>query len=76
MAEETWDLVNWLTHASNASRFDGIIALDATAYLLSEYSVATIRHERGVPDGCPACASYRLTVDFRGFEDEDFDKPL
>lgn len=76
VAEETWEMVNWLTHASNAFRYDAVIAIDASAYLLSTFSMAFLRHARGVPDRCPDCGSYQLTVDFRGFEDDDFSRPL
>ena len=64
-ADETWDLVNWLTHASNASRFDGIIALDATSSLLATFSMAVIRHEDlDKPlefNLCEACGWQQLT---------------
>jgi hypothetical protein len=71
LADETWELVNWLTHATNAYRYDGIIAIEATSYLLSAYSTAFLRHTRGVPDRCPDCGSYQLTVDYRGFDEEE-----
>jgi hypothetical protein len=60
MARSTWQLVSWLTHASNAARYDAEMALDATQNTLAAFSMAIIRHERGTPDRCPQCTSYRL----------------
>lgn len=59
-AKVTWEYVQSLTHASDAARFDGEIAIDATGHVLSTYSHALLRHERGLPDRCPDCSSYRL----------------
>lgn len=65
LTKETWDLVAWLTHASNATRFDGILAVDATDHVLAMFSMALIRFERPAPDRCPKCSSYRLTSVYR-----------
>ena len=65
VSKSTWQLVNWLTHASNAVRFDSTLAVDAVQHLLEVFSIALIRHERGIPDRCPNCLSYRLTSDYR-----------
>ena len=61
MARSTWQLVSWLTHAGNAARFDAEMALDATQGTLSAFGMAVIRRERGTPDRCPQCTSYRLS---------------
>jgi predicted RNA-binding Zn-ribbon protein involved in translation (DUF1610 family) len=61
----TWDYVNWLTHYANAARPDGVIAVEAVGHLVSIYGHAIIRTERGVPDRCPRCSSYRLFRDYR-----------
>ena len=63
-AKVTWEYVQWLTHASNATRLDGEIAVDATGYVLSAYSQAIRRQERRIPDRCPRCSSYRLFNEF------------
>lgn len=68
-AASTWDLVNWLTHEANARRFDAVIAVDATAQTLGVFGMALVRHERGEPDRCPDCASYRLIGDYRAESD-------
>jgi hypothetical protein len=61
ISKATWQFVNWLTHAANAVKSDGEVAVDATENILSAFGVALIRQERGLPDRCPSCSSYRLT---------------
>ncbi|MCA1668670.1 MAG: hypothetical protein LC793_14985, partial [Thermomicrobia bacterium] len=65
IAKSTWQLVAWLTHAANATRLDGRIAVDATEHILASFAAALIRFERGIPDRCPQCSSYQLTSDYR-----------
>lgn len=60
-AKSTWELVSWLTHESGATRMDGALAVSAVAHALSSFGMALVRHERGEPDRCPTCGSYRLT---------------
>lgn len=64
LAKSTWDLVSWLTHAKNAVQFDAHMAVDATETVLSAFSSALIRYERGVPDRCPECNSYKMGSSF------------
>jgi len=71
-AKETWDLVNWLTHAANATRTDADMGLSAVDNVLSTLMMAVIRHERGVPDRCPECSSYRMTTDHRELPNDDY----
>jgi hypothetical protein len=71
ISKSTWQLVNWLTHSSNAVRFDGNLAIEAVEMLLSTFSTALIRYETGVPDRCPKCASYRIILDYRSELNED-----
>jgi len=61
ISRATWQFVNWLTHAANAVKSDGEVAVDATENVLSTFGVALIRQERGIPDRCPSCSSYKLT---------------
>ena len=65
MARETWDLVAWLTHATNAARSNADTALDAVSHLMQVFSLALIRQERGEPTRCPMCGSYQVTMDYR-----------
>jgi hypothetical protein len=64
-AKEAWEYVNWLTHSENAARFDAQIAVDIASNVLQTYGTALVRWERGSPDRCPSCSSYRLTSDYR-----------
>jgi hypothetical protein len=41
--------------------------MDATGHVLSVYSHVLIKQERGIPDRCPRCSSYRL---FSEYDDE------
>lgn len=65
LAKAVWELVNWLTHAKNAVKTDATLATEGTSHALFAFGMALIRKERGVPDRCPQCASYRITRDWR-----------
>ncbi len=65
VARSTWQLVNWVTHASNAVRVDAIMALEATDNTLAAFERALGRFESGSPDRCPRCASYRVASFYR-----------
>jgi hypothetical protein len=65
IAESAWPLVNWLTHTRSAVLADGVLAVEATQHVLAAFGAAIIRHERGVPERCPRCSSYRLSSDYR-----------
>jgi hypothetical protein len=69
VAKSGWDLVNWLTHASGATKADAILALQATQHALATFSAAVFRHLHGIPDHCPSCGSYRIGL--RGDPDGD-----
>lgn len=64
-ARDSWELVNWLTHHRSATYLDGVVAVSATAHVLDVFSMALVRHERGAPDRCPECGSYRVVSDYR-----------
>lgn len=59
-ARTTWQLVNWLTHAANATRSHGLIALTACDHLAAAYVAAVAEYEQGEPLRCPECGSYQL----------------
>jgi len=71
VAQVTWELVNWLTHAANATRFDAEAAHDATGHLLGVFGMSIVRAEKGAPDRCPRCSSYRLVSDYRHEDGEN-----
>jgi hypothetical protein len=65
VAKATWDFVAALTHDDDATRHDAEIAISATETVLAAFSDALVRFERGAPDRCPTCESYRVISDFR-----------
>ena len=66
-SEETWKYVNRLTHARNANEHDAHIAVSATHAVIEMFLQALVRVQRGMPERCPVCTSYRLqTCQIRG----------
>lgn len=63
VGEKTWDLAVALQHDANATPWDAEIVLDATANVISTFSQAMIKRDKGTPDRCPVCGSYRLVDD-------------
>lgn len=59
-ARTTWQLVNWLTHAANATRSHGMIALTACDHLAAAFVAAVAEYEQSEPLRCPECGSYQL----------------
>jgi SEC-C motif len=59
---ETWDYVNWLTHARNASKQDADIAVSATHQVIESFLLALTRVQQGDPERCTVCTSYRLQL--------------
>jgi hypothetical protein len=62
---EAWEFVNWLTHARNAVRYHGEVALGITATVLATYGSAVDLARRPTPSRCVNCGSYRLVSDYR-----------
>jgi hypothetical protein len=62
IGKSAWELVNWLTHARDASPFDAYFAHEATRHVLDSWSSAIMRFQFGIPQRCPICASYRLAT--------------
>jgi hypothetical protein len=76
-AVETWEYVNWLTHAKNAVRVDAMIAIQAVEHLLQVFSDARYR-VRFPGIRCAQCGSYRLTggtCEHCGWIDPDYVEP-
>jgi hypothetical protein len=59
LAVETWEYVNWLTHARNAIRMDAEIGLKSVEHLLGVFTAARLRQARG-PKRCDECGSYEV----------------
>lgn len=68
-ARTAWVAVGWLIHAQNAGYWDAELIYKATEYVLSEFHLARIRHQRP-PRQCPVCGSARRTVEFANGNDE------
>lgn len=60
-AVETWDYVNWLTHAKNAVRMDAEIGLKIVEHLLGVFTAARLRMSR-TSRRCDACDSYEVVA--------------
>lgn len=58
-AVQTWEYVNWLTHAKNAVRMDAEIGLKMVEHLLGTFTGARLRLEQ-IPARCVRCGSYRV----------------
>lgn len=58
LAKETWQYVNWLTHAKNARSDDAEFGLAAVSHMLASFTSARLRwgHEGHVR--CAECGSY------------------
>lgn len=65
ISKETWQYVNWLTHAREATPPEAQIAVDAAATCISALGRAIFLWRHGAPARCPSCGSYRLTRVYR-----------
>jgi hypothetical protein len=63
LVREAWEYVAWLTHARNAVPSDAVLAIEATGHTLTLLGMAIVEHEKGGPDRCPECGSYRILGD-------------
>jgi hypothetical protein len=65
VADRSWQLTNWLTHTSNATRGDAELAVDATEHVIAVFASAILKRAAAAPERCPRCKSYKITVDWR-----------
>jgi predicted RNA-binding Zn-ribbon protein involved in translation (DUF1610 family) len=73
IAQSVWQLVSWLTHASNAVVHDGKVAVHATYEVLNSFGAVLIRNERKTLDRCPRCGSLRVGTIYKpDAESDDF----
>jgi hypothetical protein len=59
LSVETWEYVNWLTHAKNAMRMDAEIGLKQVEFLLGLFTAAMLRLAHS-PTRCEDCQSYAV----------------
>lgn len=61
LAVETWEYVNWFTHAKNAVRMDAEIGLKSVEHLLGMFTAARLRAAAKV-GRCESCGSYEVVA--------------
>lgn len=77
LSVETWEYVNWLTHAKNAVRMDAEIGLKQVESPLEMFTAARLRLAQA-PVRCDECGSYGLvfgTCRHCGWDDPDYEPP-
>lgn len=63
LGAETWDYVNWLTHAGNARSIDAEIGATAVSHLLGTFTAARMRWGRlSDSSRCERCDSYAMSA--------------
>lgn len=62
LTRETWDYVNWLTHAKNAIAYDAHIGVAAVSHFLSVITAVAMRSATGAATRCDSCGSYRVVA--------------
>jgi predicted RNA-binding Zn-ribbon protein involved in translation (DUF1610 family) len=60
ISKSGWQLVNWLTHASDATHSDAVLAVNLTQHILSTFGTVMFRYVNGIPEKCPLCGSYKI----------------
>ena len=60
ISKSGWQLVNWLTHASGATRADAVLAVEVTQHVLATFGTALFRKSHGIPDRCGGCGPYKI----------------
>lgn len=60
VTRETWDYVNWLTHAKNAVAYDAHIGIAAVSHFLSVLTAVWLRAATEGAVRCRGCGSYRV----------------
>lgn len=63
-AKETWQLVNWLTHARNANETASSIALHACQTTIGHFIQILERNRTDKTDLCPVCKSRNIRTHF------------
>ncbi|MBU0943390.1 MAG: gamma-glutamylcyclotransferase [Proteobacteria bacterium] len=63
-AKETWQLVNWLTHARNADKTASSIAIHSSQIVIGNFIQILERNHSGKIDQCPVCKSRKMRTHF------------
>lgn len=64
LAKETWQLVNWLTHARNADRTASSIAIHSSQTIAGHFLSILDRASSNQPNSCPICKSRDIRTHF------------
>lgn len=64
-ADRAWRLVNWVTHARNATREDARLAVVATSHVVDIFALETLRQKVQPPERCLRCGSRKIETDWR-----------
>ncbi|MFC7360164.1 hypothetical protein [Nocardioides astragali] len=78
LIRETWDYVNWLTHAKNAIAYDAHIGVAVVSHFLSVITAISVRAATGARSRCETCGSYRMVAGACircGWDDPDYVAP-
>jgi hypothetical protein len=78
LVRETWDYVNWLTHAKNARHHDAEFGIAAVSHFLACCTAARLRWTAEGHRRCDQCGSYALATDQCqrcGWIDTDYEPP-
>lgn len=70
ICQKGWQLANWLTHASGATRADAALCLSATEHLISELITLALKSKARSPERCGRCGSFKIAITWRPDEDE------
>jgi hypothetical protein len=62
LTRETWDYVNWLTHAKNAIAYDAYIGVAVVSHFFSMITAICLRAATGGRSRCETCGSYRMVA--------------
>jgi hypothetical protein len=64
LAKETWQLVNWLTHARNADKTASSIAIHSCNTVVGHFVQVVQRQRREAIEQCPVCKSWNIRTHF------------
>ena len=64
IAKETWQLVNWLTHARNANKTASSIAIHSCQTVIGHFIQILQRDRTDKTDECPICKSRNVRTHF------------
>lgn len=70
VCKKGWQLANWLTHASSASRADAELCLSATEHVVHELITLALKSRAKTPERCGRCGSFKISVTWRPDEEE------